>query len=125
MPCSQTPGMPHISAHYRHMRYCFLINRHHQPFQQLTLRGSITSAHGLRPATSLSTLNPCRYRHVLKTRYGMRWVNAFPMELSSTSSIGASWRTGYSHQIASPKNNILFPLVLMFCLLCATVFYGI
>ena len=25
----------------------------------------------------------------------MRWVYAFPVELSSTSSIGASWRTDY------------------------------
>ena len=47
----------------------------------------------LRPAISLSTLNLCRYRHRPKTRYGMRWVCAFPVELSSTSSIGASWRT--------------------------------
>lgn len=47
----------------------------------------------LRPAISLSTLNLCRYRHKPKTRYGMRWVYAFPVELSSTSSIGASWRT--------------------------------
>jgi len=29
----------------------------------------------------------------------MRWVNAFPMELSSTSSIGASWRTDYFKKV--------------------------
>jgi len=47
----------------------------------------------LRPATSMSTLNLSRYRHRSKTRCGVRWVRASPVELSSTSRIGASWRT--------------------------------
>lgn len=41
---------------------------------------------GLRPATSLSTLNSGRYRQEPKTRYGIRWVGAFPVALSATSS---------------------------------------
>lgn len=40
---------------------------------------------GLRPATSLSTLNSSRYRQEPKTRYGIRWVGAFPVALSATS----------------------------------------
>ncbi len=41
---------------------------------------------GLRPTTSLSTLNARRYRLALKTRYGMCWVSTFPVALSATSS---------------------------------------
>jgi hypothetical protein len=40
---------------------------------------------GLRPTTSLSTLDPCRYRHVPKTRYGVCWVGTFPVALAATS----------------------------------------
>src|SRR5262249_5810793 len=41
---------------------------------------------GLRPAPSLSTLNPRRYRREPKTRYGMCWVDTFPVALAATSS---------------------------------------
>src|SRR6266853_1475158 len=41
---------------------------------------------GLRPAPSLSTLNPRRYRRKPKTRYGMCWVDTFPVALAATSS---------------------------------------
>ena len=41
--------------------------------------------YGLRPAVSLSTLNSCRYRQKLKTRYEMCWVGTFSMALSATS----------------------------------------
>ncbi len=40
---------------------------------------------GLRPATSLSTLNLRCYQRKPKTRYRMRWVNTFPVALSATS----------------------------------------
>src|SRR5215211_2665038 len=42
--------------------------------------------YGLRPAPSLSTLNPRRYRREPKTRYGMCWVDTFPVALAATSS---------------------------------------
>src|SRR5262247_3709394 len=42
--------------------------------------------YGLRPAPSLSTLSPRRYRRGPKTRYGMRWVGTFPVALAATSS---------------------------------------
>src|SRR5215471_7982925 len=41
--------------------------------------------YGLRPAPSLSTLNPRRYRREPKTRYGMCWVDTFPVALAATS----------------------------------------
>src|SRR5262245_23297142 len=41
---------------------------------------------GLRPAPSLSTLSPRRYRREPKTRYGMCWVGTFPVALAATSS---------------------------------------
>ncbi len=41
--------------------------------------------YGLRPTTSLSTLNLRRYRRKPKTQYGTRWVSAFPVALSATS----------------------------------------
>src|ERR1041385_619285 len=41
---------------------------------------------GLRPAPSLSTLSPRRYRRRPKTRYGMCWVGTFPVALAATSS---------------------------------------
>jgi hypothetical protein len=40
---------------------------------------------GLRPAASLSTLGPWRYRHQPKTRYAMHWVRAFAAALSAAS----------------------------------------
>ncbi len=48
---------------------------------------------GLRPAASLSTLNSRRYRREPKARYRMCWVNTFLVVLSTTSRVGASWRT--------------------------------
>src|SRR4029453_10324969 len=41
--------------------------------------------YGLRPAPSLSTLNPRRCRREPKTRYGMCWVDTFPVALAATS----------------------------------------
>ena len=41
--------------------------------------------YGLRPITSLSTLNSCRYQHRPKTRYRICLVNTFPVALSATS----------------------------------------
>ena len=41
---------------------------------------------GLRPATSLSTLDPGRYRPEPKTRYGVCWVGTSPVALTATSS---------------------------------------
>jgi hypothetical protein len=39
---------------------------------------------GLRPAISLSTLDPCRYRPGPRTRYGVCWVRTSPVALSAT-----------------------------------------
>src|SRR6516165_3554723 len=38
---------------------------------------------GLRPAPSLSTLSPRRYRRKPKTRYGMCWVGTLPVALAA------------------------------------------
>ena len=48
---------------------------------------------GLRPITSLSTLNQQGYPYRLKTRYQTRWVSASWAALSAASKHSASWRT--------------------------------
>src|SRR6266850_3988385 len=53
-----------------------------------TLQNRINGAqsrqpYGLRPAPSLSTLSPRRYRRKSKTRYGMCWVDTFPVALAA------------------------------------------
>src|SRR5262245_52689291 len=52
---------------------------------------------GLRPAPSLSTLNPRRYRCKPKTRYGMCWVGTFPVALAATSSSALRGAPKISH----------------------------
>jgi hypothetical protein len=54
---------------------------------QIRINGALSlQPYGLRPAPSLSTLNPRRYRREPKTRYGMCWVGTFPVALAATSS---------------------------------------
>ena len=54
---------------------------------QIRINGALSlQPYGLRPAPSLSTLNPRRYRREPKTRYGMCWVDTFPVALAATSS---------------------------------------
>ncbi len=87
VPCSMTPEAFCIPAHHWYTEYCFRITRHPQPPQKKELINGALSLQpdGLRPATSLSTLNLRCYQRKPKTRYRMRWVNTFPVALSATS----------------------------------------
>ena len=85
MPCSQTPGAPHVSALYRCMRCCFLSCRHHQPLQQPIFGAQSLQpmAYGLQPPYLRLTCGVTGTSPRLVTECA--WVSAFPVELPSPS----------------------------------------
>jgi len=85
MPCSQTPGMPNIAAQSAMSDsvfwVCQVIDR-----PKYCLNGALSlQPEGLRPITSLSTLDPHAYPYRPKTRYLVRWVPASWAALSAAS----------------------------------------
>ena len=74
MPCSQTPGMPDITAHSVMSDGVFWVCQV-MDHPKYSLNGALSlQPEGLRPTTSLSTLDPHGYPYRPKTRYQVRWV---------------------------------------------------
>ena len=98
MPCSQTPGVSDTTAQNAMSDGVFWGI---QPIDHPRSRfnGALSlQPEGLRPITSLSTLDPHRYPYRPKTRYQVRWVPASWAALSAASKTaprGAQIRTYY------------------------------
>ena len=85
MPCSQTPGMPDITAHSVMSDGVFWVCQV-MDHPKYSLNGALSlQPEGLRPTTSLSTLHPHGYPYQPKTRYQVRWVPASWAALSAAS----------------------------------------
>ncbi len=85
MPCSQTPGMPNIAAHSAISDGVFWVCQV-MDHPKYSLNGARSlQPEGLRPTTSLSTLDPHGYPYQPKTRYQVRWVPASWAALSAAS----------------------------------------
>ncbi len=85
MPCSQTPGMPDITAHSVMSDGVFWVCQV-MDHPKYSLNGALSlQPEGLRPTTSLSTLDPHGYPYQPKTRYQVRWVPASWAALSAAS----------------------------------------
>ena len=85
MPCSQTPGMPDITAHSVMSDGVFWVCQV-MDHPKYSLNGALSlQPEGLRPTTSLSTLDPHGYPYRPKTRYQVRWVPASWAALSAAS----------------------------------------
>jgi hypothetical protein len=85
MPCSQTPGMPDITAHSGMSDGVFWVCQV-MDHPKYSLNGALSlQPEGLRPTTSLSTLDPHGYPYRPKTRYQVRWVPASWAALSAAS----------------------------------------
>ena len=85
MPCSQTPGMPDIAAHSAMSDGVFWVCQV-MDHPKYSLNGALSlQPEGLRPTTSLSTLDPQGYPCRPKTRYQVRWVPASWAALSAAS----------------------------------------
>ena len=85
MPCSQTPGVSDTTAQNAMSDGVFWGI---QPIDHPRSRfnGALSlQPEGLRPITSLSTLDPHRYPYRPKTRYQVRWVPASWAALSAAS----------------------------------------
>ena len=98
MPCSQTPGMPDITAQSAMSDRVFWgIQPIDHPRSRFNGAQSL-QPEGLRPTTSLSTLARNGYPYRPKTRYQVRWVAASWAALSAASNTaprGAQIRTYY------------------------------
>ena len=96
MPCSQTPGMPDTTAQIAVPDGVFWgIQPIDHPKSRFNGAQSL-QPEGLRPTTSLSTLDPHGYPYQPKTRYQVRRVPASWAALSATSNTaprGAQIRT--------------------------------
>ena len=106
MPCSQTPGMPDITAHSVMPDGVFWVCQV-MDHPKYSLNGALSlQPKGLRPTSSLSTLDPHGYPYRPKTRYQVRWVPASWAALSAASNTAP--RGARQINFSRPSNSSLW-----------------
>lgn len=109
VPCSQTPPRSPVSSPLSGTYFCLPGFRPCRPSDNAIEAQSLHLHYG--PNVALSTLNPCCYLHVSKTRFWVERLHSLPKrEFHPLKAPGLSWRTKELFYISF--NHIIYLTVL-------------